>query len=478
MQQRSSTIILARVSSKSQEDEGYSLDSQLKLLRGYCENKRLAVVKEFKIAETASKQERRKVFHELLVFIAKNKVYHFVVEKTDRLTRNYRDAIRIDDWLEGDGNRMLHMVKENFQLHKDSRSDAKLMFNIYLAFAKKQVDTLREEAMKGWAEKLAQGWIPCVPPPGYMTVTEGGKRIHVPNPDTVLLVRRAFELYLTPEHHIASVANEMTAMGLCTRKGKPLCKSQVHDMLSNPFYIGINRFNGKEYPGAQEPIISKELFDKVQDKLGSGRSGKGYRKHRPLFKGMLRCGYCLGTVTWQLQKGRWYGCCQRNLPECRGHRLLRQDKLEETIRYCIEAIDDAGGTILKRVQKALEVIRPEYVGDYREKVTKSILQEISRLRRMDTTLYEDKLSGDISANQYEDKHAELSERMRSAQERISRILEIQPEQSDTSDARADSPNQLVRLYSGATHVQKRTILGSIFTSMTAFGQQVTLARQP
>lgn len=478
MQQLSNALILARVSSKSQEEEGYSLDSQLKLLRKYCTDRGLTVVKEFKIAETASKQERRKVFHELLVFIAKNKVHHFVVEKTDRLTRNYRDAICIDDWLEGDGNRMLHMVKENFQLHKDSRSDAKLMFNIYLAFAKKQVDTLREEAMKGWAEKLAQGWIPCVPPPGYMTVIEGGKRIHVPNPDTALLVQRAFELYLTPEHHIASVANEMAAMGLCTRKGKPLCKSQVHDMLSNPFYVGINRFNGKEYPGAQEPIISKELFYKVQDKLGSGRSGKGYRKHRPLFKGMLRCGYCLGTVTWQLQKGRWYGCCQRSLAECKGHRLLRQDMLEEIIMRSIEAIDDAGGTIFNRVQKALEVIRPEYVGNYREKVMKAVLQELSRLRRMEATLYDDKLAGDITAAQYEDKHAELSERIGSAQARLSRLLEIQPEQSGMPDAQTGSPKQLVWLYSGATLIQKRTIISNVFKSMIAFGQRVELARQP
>lgn len=43
---------------------------------------------------------------------------------------------------------------------------------IYLAFAKKHTDNLREEAMKGWAEKLAQGWMPAPPPPGYKTATE------------------------------------------------------------------------------------------------------------------------------------------------------------------------------------------------------------------------------------------------------------------------------------------------------------------
>ena len=68
---KNNTVILARVSSKAQEDEGYSLDAQLKLFYNYCDTKGLKVVKVFKIAETASKDQSRKVFHEMLTFIAK-----------------------------------------------------------------------------------------------------------------------------------------------------------------------------------------------------------------------------------------------------------------------------------------------------------------------------------------------------------------------------------------------------------------------
>ena len=66
MNMKSRAVILARVSSKSQEDEGYSLDSQVKLLTGYCANKRFIVDKIFKIAETASKEQSRRIFKELL----------------------------------------------------------------------------------------------------------------------------------------------------------------------------------------------------------------------------------------------------------------------------------------------------------------------------------------------------------------------------------------------------------------------------
>lgn len=194
--QDNTAVILARVSSKAQEDEGYSLDSQLKLLQGYCQQRELEVVKVFKIAETASKEQSRKVFHELLTHLKTHKIVHLAVEKTDRLTRNFRDAVAIDDWLEQDSKRRLHAVKESLLLHKEARSDVKFMWNIHLSVAKKYSDNLREEAMKGWAEKLAQGWLPAPPPPGYMTVTVNGKKIHQPDPTTKLLVRRAFEKYL------------------------------------------------------------------------------------------------------------------------------------------------------------------------------------------------------------------------------------------------------------------------------------------
>ena len=54
---KNTTVVLARVSSKAQEDEGYSLDSQVKLLQNYCLSNNLRVVKIYKIAETASKDE-------------------------------------------------------------------------------------------------------------------------------------------------------------------------------------------------------------------------------------------------------------------------------------------------------------------------------------------------------------------------------------------------------------------------------------
>jgi len=344
------SVTLARVSSRAQED-GYSLDAQSKLMRAYCTNNGLELVKEFRIAETASKGERRKVFKEMLEEIRQDKISHLVVEKTDRLTRNFRDAVIIDDWLEQNEYRKLHMVKESLIVHKNAKSDAKLMWNIYLAFAKKYTDNLREEAMKGWGEKLAQGWMPAPPPPGYKNLTENGRKIHVIDDSSAFMIERAFKYFLQPDGCVRTVTEELKMCGLMTRKNKAYVNSAVHRILSNKFYIGIIQFNGSEYPGAHEPLISEELFNDVQTKLK--------RKTRPrarpfnfLLKGLIQCTSCNGLVSWQSQK-RWvYGGCQRQLDECKNI-FLREDRVEAALLGYLEKIRDTEGNLLDELKLKL-----------------------------------------------------------------------------------------------------------------------------
>lgn len=469
MQAQPKAIIFARVSSRSQENEGYSLDSQLKLLRNYCKRKKLTVVKEFKIAETASKAERRKVFHELLIYITKNKIYHFAVEKTDRAVRNIRDAASIYDWIEGDERRVLHCVKESLELHKWSTSQVKFMWGIFVTFAKQYTDSLREEAMKGWDEKLAQGWLPAPPPPGYMTAMEDGKRIHVPDPAKSMLIEPLFKFALLPDSTVTATAQEAANLGFTTRKGRPLVKSAVHRLLTNPFYIGINRFNGKDYSGAQEPLIDRELFYAVQEKLHE-RGRPNIRKHNPVFKGMIRCVHCQSMVTWQKQKGRYYGLCQRHLEACKHKRMLREDRLEDRLVSMLGRIRDPRGKTLAKLEAALQVGRPDgIVRKHRVKVIESLQKQLVRLQEMSESLYDDRLTGYISKEKHANKHAELVVQMSDVQKRINRLCEAQEEKGET-EVQSDKP--IVNLYLQSSPVQKRTIISCFYKVILSDGDQV------
>ena len=474
MAQKQNAVILARVSSKSQEDEGYSLDSQLKLLTNYFEDKDLPVIKAFKITETASKEQSRKVFHELLTFINQNNVYHLGVEKTDRLTRNYRDALAIDDWLEANEDRKLHAVKENLLLHKNSKSDVKFMWNIHLAVAKKYTDNLREEAMKGWAEKLAQGWLPATPPLGYITVVENGKRIHVPDPNTAGLMKQIFKKYLEPSESIASIADEMNRMGITTRMNRPYYKSKVQKLLKNPFYIGINHFDGKDYPGAQEPIINKELYDMVQKKMHQSRPSV-LKKHNPVFKNLIKCEGCEGVITWQKQKGYYYGACQRNSDSCRGRKFLREDKLEQVILNELSNLVCPSPEIIDWVASSMREEHKDKI-DNRDRIVSSINTQLSRIKRMDDELYEDKLAGDISKAKYDEKHVVFKDQKQEL-ELESRLATLDDSMANNLEKRLvilELAQKATSIYQTRTPEQKRLIITKLFKDLTASNGTVSV----
>lgn len=178
--------------------------------------------------------------------------------------------------------------------------------------------------MKGWAEKLAQGWMPGPPPPGYMTVMRDCKWVHDFNPHTYKSMQRIFQMMLEPQYTLDTIRHEMYKFGIVTSKGWMFAKSQVHRVLTNPFYIGTIVLNGKEYPGKQPHLISDELYNAVQAKISRKRPTK-YRKHDPLLKGIIVCDHCGKNITWQLQKGRLYGSCQRNLEACKKQSFVRED---------------------------------------------------------------------------------------------------------------------------------------------------------
>ena len=465
------TVAFARVSSKAQEEEGYSLDAQLKVLKQYCRENKLNVVTEFRISETASKNERRTVFREMLRYIERNKITNLVVEKTDRLTRNFRDALVVDDWLEADQQRVLHMVKEGLVIHKHSRSDTKLMWNIYLSLSKKYTDNLREEAMKGWYEKLEQGWMPASPPPGYKTALADGKKIHIPDEERAFLVERAFKLYLDPDQNIQTVTNEVGRLGLTSRKGKPLTKSAIQKMLRNPFYIGTIHFNDKDYPGAHETLLDDDLFSAVQVKLGERHQTKIIR-HNSLFKGMLRCGHCGGVITWQCQKGRYYGSCQRHSEECKSRRLLREDRLEESLLIRLDEIDasSAGAALLRALTDVLQVREQPYIGQHRQSIMKTIEQQLRRYERMEDSLYDDKLAGLISEEKYKQKVEHAHTEIEGLQIRLSRLEGV----AEGTSVVTKKPTSLRGLYEGEPKVGKRIIMRELFV-MTVLDGHVQFA---
>jgi site-specific DNA recombinase len=133
-------VIYARVSSKDQEREGYSIPAQLKMLREYARTNDFTVAQEFVDVETA-KMAGRKQFGEMVRFFEKTPGCRVVIaEKTDRLYRNLRDSLTLEDL-----NIEIHLPKEGQIISKEAKSQDKLIHGIHVVLARNYIENLREK---------------------------------------------------------------------------------------------------------------------------------------------------------------------------------------------------------------------------------------------------------------------------------------------------------------------------------------------
>src|SRR5580704_513848 len=215
MHKARSAVLYARVSSKEQE-QGYSISAQQGLLRPYGTEIEVAIAEEFVDVETA-KTTGRPGFAAMVNYLTRNvECRVLLVEKTDRLYRNFKDYLTIEDLdLE------LHFVKENVILSNQSRSSEKFVHGIKVLMAKNYIDNLSEEVRKGLHTKAAQGLWPSFAALGYVN-TDGpdGKRIIVPDPVLGPMTANLFLWFATGEYSIKALAKKGYEEGFRFRKSK------------------------------------------------------------------------------------------------------------------------------------------------------------------------------------------------------------------------------------------------------------------
>ena len=384
-------VIYARVSSKDQEREGYSIPAQLKLLREYAQRNAFHIEREFIDVETA-KTAGRKQFGEMVRFLKQNPSCRtLIVEKTDRLYRNFRDCVTLED-MEIE----IHLPKEGQIISKESKSQAKLVHGIQVVIARNYIENLREEVKKGMREKAEQGIYPSRPPLGYCN-NKLEHTIEV-DPQKEPMAKRMFELYASGQHSLASVRSILK-----TEFGQLLAKGYSERLLKNPFYKGQFIWEGKLYNGTHVPLISPELYEQVQA-VFRGRNKPRHGKREFAFSGLLHCAYDNCAVTAELKKNRYtyYHCTgyrgKCDLPYFREEEL--GDSLAVTLRNIHFPID-----VLLQLEKSLltDKGRAEAI---RKEQAERLERRLTALRHRFDQAYLDKLDGKITEEFWIRKSAE------------------------------------------------------------------------
>ena len=405
-------VVYARVSSKEQEKEGYSIPAQLKMLREHARAKGFAILHEFTDAETA-KHAGRTGFGDMLTFLKRNAACRIIlVEKTDRLYRNLRDYVTVDD-LEVE----VHLVKEHQTHSKDSGSHDKFMHGVKVLMAKNYIDNLSEETRKGMLEKAEQGIWPSVAPIGYRNYSRSdGKKGIEPDPDTAPMIHLLYELYGKGNHSITTVAEKARTAGFNLQR--PIPRASIHGILRNRIYTGDFDWSGKTYHGVHTPIVSRELWEHVQQVM-SNRFASRHRKvkHEFPFSGLIACGHCGCSLVGEIKKGRYvYYHCTGYKGKC-PEPYVRQEVLEDRFADLLKQLtfDDE---VIGWVTKALRESHADEKRAHDEAVAR-LQAEHTKLQNRIDAMYVDKLDGKIDANFFERKAGEW----RADQERLLGMIE-------------------------------------------------------
>jgi site-specific DNA recombinase len=468
-------VLYARVSSKEQEVEGYSIPSQIKTLRSYAGANDLGVVHEFVDVETA-KQAGRTAFGEMVSFLRRNHTCRAIlVEKTDRLYRNFKDYVILDELdLE------VHLVKENTIFSDNSRSTEKFMHGIKVLMAKNYIDNLSEETRKGMQEKAEQGIWPSFAPLGYLNVVgPSGKKIIEPDPELSPIITRTFERYSNGDVSIKEVAKQARADGLNFRKSKaPVSTAMVHKILRSRIYMGDFDWVGRTYQGTHLPLVGRELWERVQAIL-DGRNAKRKKKakHSFAFSGLVSCGHCGCALVGELKKRKYvYYHCTGYKGKC-PEPYTREEVLEEQFAAVLQKLT-FDEEIADWVAEALRQSHAEKQ-QYREAAIVRLRSEHDRLQSRIDSMYIDKLDGRIDATFFDSK----AKQWRAEQNRCLSSIEEHQSADETYIEEGVQLLELARrahaLFRRQKPHEKRRLLNFVLSNSTWRDGQLTVEfRQP
>lgn len=391
-------VIYARVSSKEQE-EGFSIDAQLALLRGYAAGKGLHVVAECVEAETA-KTTGRPEFARMVAMLKGRAASIVIVEKTDRLYRNLKDRVTLDET-----GAEIHLVKESTVLGPNSKSHEKFIHDIKVVVAKNYIDNLSEEVKKGMTEKARQGLYPSSAPYGYRNVLAAGQRIIEPDPAIAPGILRLFEAYAKGEVSLVRLGVYATMLGLRSRKGNPLHHSTVQYILTNPIYMGEFDWDGHRYEGSHEPIVTRELWMKVQRVMNRRTANEPRAKREFTYSGLVRCAVCGCVATPYEQKGKYvYYACSG----ARGCRRagIREERLHEAICGVLDGLV-IHPALLDALRAGFRELAEEQGIEHRGRID-LLMRRREELTGQLEQLYRDRVAGNVADTTYKKLMAEWS----------------------------------------------------------------------
>lgn len=156
------------------------------------------------------------------------------------------------------------------------------------------------------------------------------------------LIKKMVEEYATGLYSMNEIWMRITNEGLRSKKGCKISKSQVEQILQNPFYYGYMKYNGILYKHVHPTLLSKELYDECQLIRQGKRKSKSKRTVKLfVLKGLLKCQHCGCGYSPELKKEKYV--------------YMRPTKSKGDCSYCYHLSEEKILTQIEDVLKGMKI---------------------------------------------------------------------------------------------------------------------------
>ncbi len=478
-------IGFARVSSREQEREGFSLEVQEEAFGHFAKSKNGVVDKIFRIAETATKAEERKVFREATDFAKQHAAEYdgMLFYKIDRAARNMKDLLLLEDIEEKYGLPFISVTQP-----VENTPTGRMIRRTLATMGAFQTEQQSLDIRSGIAKRVALGWFPSRCPYGYRNVRHDGRATAEVHPENAAKVRRAGELriygHLSPE----LIAERLYEEGLFYADSKPrFSPSKLYEMLTDLSYIGFVWYRGKWHPGQHKPLFDKVTWELLQQSFGL----RLYKAHDKTYANeLIYCGFCGHFVTCEVKpkttkagliEYRYYRCARYRRPGHPGIRL-KEVELDLQARQLLDSFrafrPDMQQLLLNA---AVDRLQQDRAGS--EIRSEEAKRQLALIEGQRDELLNLRLARSIPEEKFNAKQAELLERESTIRRQMQTIAELRTHddalaarapavfdhiQQDWDSLTCTSKHEILRLVSGGFVLDGRVLVPKNGTPLELF----------
>ena len=341
--------LYARKSTESDEMQALSIDSQIKEMEAIAERLNLNVIEVKKESHSAKASGERPVYKKLLQEIDQGKFNGVLTWAPDRLSRNAGDLGSLVDLM--DQRKLIH-IQTYGQTFSNSPNE-KFLLMILCSQAKLENDNKSINVKRGLKARVEMGLWPCRPLTGYTKFKRMDQKCEsVIDKERGPIIKQVFEKIGYDGWSGRKVYNWLhDDVKFKTEAGKFLSLGNFYEMLKNDFYYGrfeYPRGSGNWYNGAHVPLISKELFDLVQENIKSQILEPRSEQKEFAFTKLMTCGLCGSGITAEekfkhQQNGNthryvYYKCTRKRDENCT-NAVIREEDLIEQLKSLMDDLD-------------------------------------------------------------------------------------------------------------------------------------------